>query len=45
MAEPWPVDGDAGICPDCNDSIHYATPGAGSHGTWFHDDGQEDCNA
>jgi hypothetical protein len=44
MSEPWPADGDAGICPDCDKSVRYANANAGSYGTWFHDDGQEDCD-
>jgi hypothetical protein len=39
----WPSDGDAGICPDCNRSVRYMSAD-GSYGTWFHDDGREDCD-
>ena len=42
MADQWPSDGDAGYCPDCNGSVRYMTANDG--GTWFHDDGREDCD-
>jgi hypothetical protein len=38
----WPADGDAGVCPDCNKSVHYTSQN-GSYGVWFHDSGTENC--
>ena len=42
--EQWPSDGDAGICPDCNRSVYFAGDANYGYGTWFHDDGRENCN-
>ena len=41
--EQWPADGDAGVCPDCNRSVRYASA-SGGYGAWWHEDGREDCD-
>lgn len=45
MAEPWPADGDAGICPDCNKPVYFTDALRRGYGVWFHEDGRENCDA
>ena len=47
MAEPimWPADGAAGVCPDCNQSVHFVSDETSTDGLWFHLSGTVDCDA
>ena len=41
----WPANGAAGICPDCNQPVHFASDSNSSDGLWFHLSGTVDCDA